>query len=73
MCTTTSTLNEDTRREIRDRAAAAANNNSVVDAVLCALIETDIDQWDVSVDDWKGILFEAFQVARDAREGGMAA
>lgn len=74
MCTTTTTpLNESTRREIRDRAARAANSNSVVDAVLCALIETDIDQWDVSVDDWKDLLFEAFQVARDAREGGLAA
>lgn len=62
-------LTEATRDEIRTRAARAANTNSVVDAVLCALIETDIDQWDVSVDDWRGILAEAFQVARDTRDG----
>lgn len=73
MCTTTTSLNEVTRDQIRTRAARAASKNSVVDAVLCALIETDIDQWDVSLEDWKDILFEAFQVARDAREGGLAA
>ncbi len=66
-------LNDELRSNIQTRAAEAANTNSVVDAVIYALIEADIDQWDVSLDDWKGILFEAFQAAKDSREGRLAA
>jgi hypothetical protein len=66
-------LNDQLRGSIQARAAEAANSNSVVDAVICALIEADIDQWNVSLDDWKGILFEAFQAAKDSREGRLAA
>lgn len=62
-------LNDELRTNIQTRAAEAASTNSVVDAVIYALIEADIDQWDVSLDDWKGILFEAFQAAKDSREG----
>ncbi|MDP6447947.1 MAG: hypothetical protein QGG36_27305 [Pirellulaceae bacterium] len=60
-------LCRDVAEVVQRRAAVAATTNDVVDAVFCALIESDIDQWNVTVDDWKHILSTAFQAARQAR------
>lgn len=62
-------ISADLKRNIERRARLAPGTQDVVDAVFSALIDADIDQWGMDVDDWKALLFEAFQTAKASRIG----
>lgn len=53
------------RRTVMDRAARGADQEGVVNAVFKALVEADVNPRTVSLEDWKQLVFDAFQAARN--------
>jgi hypothetical protein len=60
----TGTIAEQVRRHIRSQAKEQASSGHPATLVSQALVSTGINVQDISLEDWKALIFDAFQTAR---------